>query len=75
MGRQIAYMIYAHFQTNPKMDFSYGIEDLGDLKWHGDQSIPTSLYVWIILLRMESSKLLEVDLAHYDRQAEDHPDK
>eukprot|EP00972_Heterocapsa_arctica_P055362 8166355-Heterocapsa_arctica.AAC.1 len=46
MGRQIAYVIYAHFQTNPKMDFSYGIEDLSELKWHGDHSIPSFLFLW-----------------------------
>eukprot|EP00972_Heterocapsa_arctica_P048320 7126205-Heterocapsa_arctica.AAC.1 len=23
MGRQLAFMIYSHFQTNPNMDFSY----------------------------------------------------
>eukprot|EP00972_Heterocapsa_arctica_P011187 1639573-Heterocapsa_arctica.AAC.1 len=46
MGRQIAYMIYAHFQTNPKMDFSYGIADLTEIKWHGDHAIPSFLYLW-----------------------------
>eukprot|EP00972_Heterocapsa_arctica_P057821 8529209-Heterocapsa_arctica.AAC.1 len=46
MGRQIAYMIYAHFQTNPKMDFSYGITDLSEPKWHGDHSIPSFPYLW-----------------------------
>eukprot|EP00972_Heterocapsa_arctica_P021838 3212154-Heterocapsa_arctica.AAC.1 len=44
MGRQIAYMIYAHFHTNPKMDFSNRISDLSELKWHGDHSIPSLLY-------------------------------
>eukprot|EP00972_Heterocapsa_arctica_P066953 9880930-Heterocapsa_arctica.AAC.1 len=34
MGRQIAYMIYAHFQTNPDVDFFYGIADLTEMKWH-----------------------------------------
>eukprot|EP00972_Heterocapsa_arctica_P091595 13511364-Heterocapsa_arctica.AAC.1 len=88
MGRQIAYMIYAHFQTDPKMDFTYGIEDLGDLKWHGDHSIPTFLFCWrqiiarvkvklqpdelaeILYKKMDISKILEVDLAHYNRQDE-----
>eukprot|EP00972_Heterocapsa_arctica_P103130 15197958-Heterocapsa_arctica.AAC.1 len=45
MGRQIALMIYAHFQTNPDMDFSYGIADLTELQWHGDHSIPTFLCI------------------------------
>eukprot|EP00972_Heterocapsa_arctica_P084166 12399756-Heterocapsa_arctica.AAC.1 len=56
MGRQIAYVIYAHFQTNPKMDFSYGIADLSELKWHGDHSIPSFLYLWRhIVTRMKVS--------------------
>eukprot|EP00972_Heterocapsa_arctica_P088663 13073464-Heterocapsa_arctica.AAC.1 len=46
MGRQLAFMIYSHFQTNPNMDFSYGIADLTEMKWHGDHSIPTFLYLW-----------------------------
>eukprot|EP00972_Heterocapsa_arctica_P098210 14493829-Heterocapsa_arctica.AAC.1 len=93
MGRQIAYMIYAHLQTNPNMDFSYGISDLTELKWHGDQSIPSFLYLWRQIVtrmkirlptemlmetlhsKMEGSKLMENDLAHFNRQDEGHPDR
>eukprot|EP00972_Heterocapsa_arctica_P105863 15594860-Heterocapsa_arctica.AAC.1 len=92
MGRQIAYVIYAHLQTNPKMDFSYGVEDLSELKWHGDHSIPSFLYFRrqivarvkvqlpqemlceVLHRKMVGSKLMDVDLAHYDRQDEGHPD-
>eukprot|EP00972_Heterocapsa_arctica_P099606 14696667-Heterocapsa_arctica.AAC.1 len=28
------------------MDFSYGIADLTELKWHGDHSISTFIYIW-----------------------------
>eukprot|EP00972_Heterocapsa_arctica_P094872 13991167-Heterocapsa_arctica.AAC.1 len=88
MGRQIAYMIYAHGQTTPKMDFSYGIEDLSELKWLGDHSIPSFLFLWrqivarmkvqlpqkmlckVLHRKMEGSKLMEVDFAHYNHQDE-----
>eukprot|EP00972_Heterocapsa_arctica_P002754 407173-Heterocapsa_arctica.AAC.1 len=43
MGRQIAWLIYQYFQTNPIMDFTYGIEDLGRRVWTGDHNIPTFL--------------------------------
>eukprot|EP00972_Heterocapsa_arctica_P055939 8250883-Heterocapsa_arctica.AAC.1 len=55
MGRQLAFMIYSHFQTNPNMDFSYGISDLTEMKWHGDHSIPTFIYLWRqIVTRMKT---------------------
>eukprot|EP00972_Heterocapsa_arctica_P017092 2527095-Heterocapsa_arctica.AAC.1 len=28
------------------MDFSYGIADLTEIKWHGDHAIPSFLYLW-----------------------------
>eukprot|EP00972_Heterocapsa_arctica_P074119 10941227-Heterocapsa_arctica.AAC.1 len=28
------------------MDFSYGIADLTELKWHGDRSIATFIFTW-----------------------------
>eukprot|EP00972_Heterocapsa_arctica_P102060 15038403-Heterocapsa_arctica.AAC.1 len=46
MGRQMAYMIYSHFQTNPNMDFSSGIADLTEMRWHGDRSIPSFIFLW-----------------------------
>eukprot|EP00972_Heterocapsa_arctica_P072767 10742851-Heterocapsa_arctica.AAC.1 len=70
------------------MDFSYGIEDLSELKWHGDHYIPSFLFLWrqivtrmkvqlpqdmlceVLHRKMQGSKLMEVDLAHYDRQDE-----
>eukprot|EP00972_Heterocapsa_arctica_P011663 1708683-Heterocapsa_arctica.AAC.1 len=74
------------------MDFSYGVEDLAELKWHGDQNIPSFLFLWrqivtlmkgalpeemlceVLHRKIEGSKLMEVDLAHFDRQDEGHPD-
>eukprot|EP00972_Heterocapsa_arctica_P014613 2152932-Heterocapsa_arctica.AAC.1 len=68
------------------MDFSYGIEDLSELKWHGDHSIPSFLFLWRQIVarvkvqlpkemlmetlhtNMEGRKLMEVDLAHFNRQ-------
>eukprot|EP00972_Heterocapsa_arctica_P042175 6216731-Heterocapsa_arctica.AAC.1 len=93
MGRQIAFIIYAHFQMSPNMDFSYRISDLTELKWHGDHSIPSFLYLWRQIVmrmkiqlptemlmdtlhsKMEGSKLMENDLAHFNRQDEGHPDR
>eukprot|EP00972_Heterocapsa_arctica_P019086 2817239-Heterocapsa_arctica.AAC.1 len=75
------------------MDISYGVEDLSELKCHGDHSIPYFLFLWrqivarmkvqlpqemlreVLHRKMEGIKLMEVDLAHYDRQDEGHPDR
>eukprot|EP00972_Heterocapsa_arctica_P092781 13683453-Heterocapsa_arctica.AAC.1 len=40
-GRQIVCLIYRYYMTNPNMDFTYSIDDLGSLKWHFDHSIHT----------------------------------
>eukprot|EP00972_Heterocapsa_arctica_P008340 1218434-Heterocapsa_arctica.AAC.1 len=67
MGRQIAFMIYAHFQTNPNMDFSYGIADLTAMQWHGDQSIPSFIYLWrqiVTRMRIQLPEELLMDTLH-----------
>eukprot|EP00972_Heterocapsa_arctica_P100994 14886157-Heterocapsa_arctica.AAC.1 len=36
MGRQIAHKVYMYFQSNPIMDFTFGVTDLTGLPWGGD---------------------------------------
>jgi hypothetical protein len=36
-GRQIAWLVLKHFQTNPQMGVMYQIIDFGDLEWRGDK--------------------------------------
>eukprot|EP00972_Heterocapsa_arctica_P055174 8137940-Heterocapsa_arctica.AAC.1 len=75
------------------MDFSYGIADLTEMKWHGDHAIPSFLYLWrqivtrmrvqlptemlmdILHSKTEGSKIMEHDLAHFNRQDAGHPDR
>jgi hypothetical protein len=59
MGRQVAYMIYSHFQTNPNMDFSYGIADLTAMQWHGDHSISTFIFLWRQIVSRMKTQLPE----------------
>eukprot|EP00972_Heterocapsa_arctica_P053093 7818912-Heterocapsa_arctica.AAC.1 len=59
MGRQID----RHFQTNPKMDFTYGIENLGELKWRGDNGIPGFLFCWRQIISRVKVKLNDEALA------------
>eukprot|EP00972_Heterocapsa_arctica_P007700 1121928-Heterocapsa_arctica.AAC.1 len=63
MGRQIAYnIIYVYFQTNPIMDFTYGVIDLTGLAWAGDHSIPTFLNCWRLILSKMRVQLSEEEL-------------
>eukprot|EP00972_Heterocapsa_arctica_P046538 6867450-Heterocapsa_arctica.AAC.1 len=59
MGRQIAYVIYTHFQTNPHMDFTYGIEDLSHFKWSGDGNISHFLFCWRLIISKMRTQLGE----------------
>ncbi|WP_288992754.1 hypothetical protein, partial [uncultured Marinobacter sp.] len=58
MGRQIAFLIYQYYQTNPDMDFTYGLEDLGALAWHGDHNISGFLFLWT---QITSRMKLQID--------------
>ena len=91
-GRQIVWMIYNHFKTNPNLAPVYSIVDLTALKWMGDNNIHTFRHMWNFITRnmveklrdnsladllysqMKNSKVLQVDLAHYRRHPDGHPD-
>eukprot|EP00972_Heterocapsa_arctica_P032598 4801160-Heterocapsa_arctica.AAC.1 len=62
MGRQIAFLIYKFFQTNPITDFTYGIEDLGRLAWTGDHNIPSFLHCWRLILSKMCVQLSDEEL-------------
>jgi hypothetical protein len=49
------------------MDFSYTIQDLTDLKWHGDHSISTFVYVWrqiVSRMRLQLPTEMLMDTLH-----------
>eukprot|EP00972_Heterocapsa_arctica_P071318 10534614-Heterocapsa_arctica.AAC.1 len=45
------------------MDFTYGIEDLGALKWHGDQQVHSFLFCWRLIISKMRTQLSEDELA------------
>ena len=49
-GRQLVWLLYNHFQTNPSMGFVYSITDLTNLEWMGDAKMQSFLYVWYVMV-------------------------
>ena len=62
-GRQIAWLIYKHLQTNPNMGVLYNITDLGRLEWRGDKDVDTFVYVWTDMLTNVTTSLTKGELA------------
>ena len=93
MGRQIAWKLYMYYQTNPICDFTYGVTDLTNLPWQGDNQVANFLGCWRLIIRkmrtqltddelgeilynkIKNSKDMANDLAHYERQELNHPDR
>ena len=61
-GRQIVWMMYQHFQTNPNMGIVYNITDLSNLQWLGDPSMQSFLYAWYVMVNGMQSTIEESTL-------------
>ena len=44
-GRQIAWLVLKHFQTNPQLGVMYQIIDFAELEWRGDK--PAEIHTFI----------------------------
>ena len=64
-GRQIAWLVLKHFQTNPRLGVMYQITDFADLEWRGDKptEIHTFMYIWENMLSQMHTSLLRHELA------------
>ena len=45
-GRQVLWLIYGHFQTNPNQTRVYGITELSKIGWFGDRKKAKFLNFW-----------------------------
>ena len=64
-GRQIAWLVLKHFQTNPQLGAMYQITDFADLEWRGDKpaEIHTFMYIWENMLSQMRTSLSRHELA------------
>ena len=64
-GRQIAWLILKHFQTNPQLGVMYQITDFADLEWRGDKptDVHTFMYIWENMLSQMHTSLSRHELA------------
>ena len=64
-GRQIAWLVLKHFQTNPHLGVMYQIADFADLGWRGDKptEIHTFMYIWENMLSQMHTSLSRHELA------------
>ena len=64
-GRQIAWLVPKHFQTNPQLGVMYQITDFADLEWRGDKpaEIHTFMYIWENMLSQMHTSLSRHELA------------
>ena len=64
-GRQIAWLILKHFQTNPQLGVMYQITDFADLEWRGDKpnEVHTFMYIWENMLSQMHTSLSRHELA------------
>ena len=60
-GRQVAWMVLEHYQTNTNMSSMYGMQDLLRLDWKGDQpdQMESFLKSWDFLVRVVDTKFNE----------------
>ena len=61
-GRQIVWLMYKHFQTNPNMGIVYSITDLSNLDWMGDPRMQSFLYVWYVMVNGMKEAISETTL-------------
>jgi hypothetical protein len=68
-GRQIAYKIYLFYQSNPSRDFTYGVKDLTNLVYNGDNAIPAFLQCWRMVISKMKTQLKDEELQEllYDK--------
>ncbi len=68
-GRQIAYNIYLFYQSNPSRDFTYGVKDLTNLVYNGDNAIPAFLQCWRMVISKMKTQLKDEELQEllYDK--------
>ena len=64
-GRQIAWLVLKHFQTNPQVGVMYQITEFADLEWRGDKptEIHTFMYIWENMLSQMHTLLSRHELA------------
>ena len=89
-GRQAYFMMLRYYATTESLDLVYSIEHLTRLTWMGDNEMHTFRDTWdnimvnslaevskrdLLFRKMEQSKELAEDLAHYRRLPEGHEDK
>ena len=68
-GRQIAFKIYLFYQSNPSRDFTYGVKDLTNLPYNGDNNIPAFLQCWRMVISKMKTQLKDEELQEllYDK--------
>ena len=54
-GRQIAWLVLKHFQTNPQVGAMYQITDFADFEWRGDE--PTEIHTFMYILENMLSQM------------------
>ena len=64
-GRQIAWLVLKHFQTNPRLGVMYQITDFAGLEWRGDKpaEIHTFTYIWENMFSQMHTSLSRHELA------------
>ena len=64
-GRQIAWLVLKHFQTNPQLGVMYQITGFGDLEWRSDKptEVHTFMYIWENMLPQLHTFLSRHELA------------
>ena len=50
-GRQLVFLIFAHFRLNADMKLLYDVEDITSLEWMGDHKIHSFYRLWFMMTR------------------------
>jgi hypothetical protein len=62
-GRQLVWLVHDWFRLNPDLKPLYGFQEIADIQWLGDENIFEFLERWTNMVRNNSIKLTDAQLA------------